>query len=196
TGIVHPDRILTNRNAKTGDSLILTKPIGTGIIATAIKGKLADEEAIKILIDVTSALNRNAAEIMLRFNPSACTDVTGFGLAGHVLEMAKGSRKKILIHTDMIPFIQKAKEYALMGLIPAGSYNTKKYCSKNIRIDSSVKQVYIDMLFDPQTSGGLAISLPEKNAKECLKAMQDEGIFSSIIGEVSEDSEEGHLLVN
>ncbi len=196
TGIVHPDRILTNRNAREGDSLILTKPIGTGIIATAVKGKLADEEAIKILIDVTSALNRRAAEIMLRFQPNACTDVTGFGLAGHVLEMAKGSSKKIIIHMDMVPFIKKAREYALMGLIPAGSYNTKKYCSSSISIDSSVKQVDIDLLFDPQTSGGLVISLPEKKAKECLKAMQNEGVFASIIGEVSEESKDGYLIVN
>jgi len=196
TGLIHPGMVVTNRNAREGDSLILTKPIGTGIIATAVKGKLADEEAIKILINVTSALNRRASEIMLRFQPSACTDVTGFGLAGHVLEMAKGSRKKIVIHTDMIPFIQKAREYALMGLLPAGSYNTKKYCSRSISIDSSVKQVDIDMIFDPQTSGGLVISLPEKKAKECLKAMQNEGLFSAIIGEVSEETIDGHLVVN
>jgi len=195
TGIVHPDRILTNRNAKTGDSLILTKPIGTGIIATAVKGKVADEEAIRALIEVTTTLNRKAAEVMLRFRPNACTDVTGFGLAGHVLEMAKGSCKKILIHTGSVPFIKRAEEYALMGMIPAGSYNTKNYCSKNISIDSSVKQVVIDMVFDPQTSGGLVISLPEKRAKECLNALRNEGVFASIIGEVSEDDQAGHVKI-
>ncbi len=195
TGIVHPDRILTNRNAKAGDRLILTKPVGTGIIATAVKGKVADEEAIRALIEVTTTLNRKAAEIMLRFRPNACTDVTGFGLAGHVLEMAKGSGKKILIHTGSVPFIKRAEEYALMGLIPAGSYNTKNYCSKNISIDSSVKQVVIDMVFDPQTSGGLVISLPEKRAKECLDALRNEGVFASIIGEVSEDDQTGHVKI-
>jgi len=195
TGIVHPDRILTNRNAKTGDRLILTKPIGTGIIATAVKGKVADEEAIRALIEVTTTLNMKAAEIMLRFLPNACTDVTGFGLVGHVLEMAKGSRKKILIHTSLVPFIKRAEEYALMGLIPAGSYNTKNYCSKNISIDSSVKQVVLDMVFDPQTSGGLVISLPEKRATECLDALRNEGVFASIIGEVSEDDRDGHVII-
>lgn len=195
TGLIHPDRILTNRNAKTGDMLILTKPIGTGIIATAVKGKVADEEAIKVLIEVTTTLNMKAAEIMLRFGPNACTDITGFGLAGHVLEMAKGSGKKIIIHTDSVPFIKKAEEYALMGLIPGGSYNIKNYCSKNIIVDSSVKQVVLDMLFDPQTSGGLVISLPEKKVKGCLKAMQNEGVFSSIIGEVSEDDRDGHVKI-
>lgn len=196
TGIVHPDRILTNRNAKAGDRLILTKPVGTGIIATAIKGKVADEEAIRALIEVTTTLNRKAAEIMLRFRPNACTDVTGFGLAGHVLEMAKGSGKKIIIHTGSVPFIKRAEEYALMGLIPAGSYNTKNYCSKNISIDSSVKQVVVDMVFDPQTSGGLVISLPEKTAEECLDTMRNEGVFASIIGEVSEDDQAGHVVIN
>jgi len=101
TGIVHPDRILTNRNAKTGDRLILTKTVGTGIIATAVKGKVADEEAIKALVEVTTTLNGKAAEIMLKFSPNACTDVTGFGLVGHVLEMAKGSGKKIIIYTGI-----------------------------------------------------------------------------------------------
>ncbi len=195
TGIVHPDRILTNRNAKAGDRLILTKPVGTGIIATAVKGKVADEEAIRALIEVTTTLNGKAAEIMLRFRPNACTDVTGFGLAGHVLEMAKGSGKKILIHTGSVHFVKRAEEYALMGLVPAGSYNTKNYCSKNISIDSSVKQVVIDMVFDPQTSGGLVISLPEKRAKECLDALRNEGVFASIIGEVSEDDQVGHVKI-
>jgi len=195
TGIVHPDRILTNRNAKTGDRLILTKPLGTGIIATAVKGKVADEEAINALIEVTTTLNRKAAEIMLRFNPNACTDVTGFGLIGHVLEMAKGSGKNIVIHSGSVLFIKKAEEYALMGLIPAGSYNTKDYCSKNISIGPSVKQVVIDMLFDPQTSGGLVISLPEKRAKECLDALLNEGVSASIIGEVSDDDRAGHVKI-
>jgi selenide,water dikinase len=195
TGIVHPDRILTNRNAKTGDRLILTKPLGTGIIATAVKAKIADEEAINALIEVTTTLNRKAAEIMVRFNPNACTDVTGFGLIGHVLEMAKGSGKKIIIHSGAVPFIKKAEEYALMGLIPAGSYNTKDYCSKNISIGASVKQVFIDMLFDPQTSGGLVISLPEKRAKECLDALLNEGVPASVIGEVSEDDRDGHVKI-
>lgn len=195
TGIVHPDKILKNMNAKTGDRLILTKPIGTGIIATAVKGKVADEEAIKALVEVATTLNKKAAEIMLKFQPNACTDVTGFGLIGHLLEMAKGSGKEIIIYTDSVPFIPKAKEYALMGLIPAGSYNTKNYCSKSISINKSVKQVVIDMLFDPQTSGGLIISLPENTAEECLKEMLDEGVAASTIGEVTDSDAKGHIKI-
>jgi selenide,water dikinase len=195
TGIVHPERILTNFNARVGDRLILTKPIGTGIIATAIKGKIADKAAMKTLVDIASALNKRSAEIMLRFNPNACTDVTGFGLAGHVLEMAKGSKKKIALYTASIPYISKAREYAHMGLIPAGTYSIKGFCEKSVTIDPSVETVLCDLIFDPQTSGGLVVSLAEKDANVCLKAMIDEGIDASIIGEVTSNHQNGHVSI-
>jgi len=195
TGLVHPDRILTNLNAKVGDRLILTKPIGMGTIATAIKGKVADKEAIKSLVDIASTLNKIAAEIMLRFNPNACTDITGYGLAGHVLEMAKGGKKKIALYTGSIPFIPKAKEYAVMGLIPVGTYTTKSFCEKNVFVDSSIDKVLGDLIFDPQTSGGLVIALGKKDAKECLTAMEDKGIAASIIGEVTGDHHQGHVSI-
>ncbi len=195
TGIVHPERILTNFNARVGDRLILTKPIGTGIIATAIKGKIADKAAMKTLVDIASALNNRSAEIMLRFNPNACTDVTGFGLAGHVLEMAKGSKKKIALYTSSIPYIAQAREYAQMGLIPAGTYSIKGFCEKSVTIDPSVETVLCDLIFDPQTSGGLVVSLAEKDARGCLKAMIDEGIDASVIGEVTGDHQNGHVSI-
>jgi len=195
TGIVHPERILTNFNARVGDRLILTKPIGTGIIATAIKGKIADKAAVKTLVDIASALNKRSAEIMLRFNPNACTDVTGFGLAGHVLEMAKGSKKKIALYTASIPYISKAREYAHMGLIPAGTYSIKGFCEKSVTIDPLVETVLCDLIFDPQTSGGLVVSLAEKDAMGCLKAMIDEGIDASVIGEVTGDHQNGHVSI-
>ncbi|OIN96977.1 MAG: selenide, water dikinase SelD [Deltaproteobacteria bacterium CG1_02_45_11] len=195
TGLVHPEKILTNLNAKVGDRLILTKPIGLGVIATAIKGKIADKEAIKTLVDIASALNKRAAEIMLRFNPHACTDITGYGLAGHVLEMAKGGKKKIVLYAGLIPFISRAKEYARMGLIPAGCYTTKSFCEKNVSVDSSIDKVLCDMIFDPQTSGGLVIALEEMDAQECLKAMGDEGIEASMIGEVLGDHHQGHVSI-
>ena len=195
TGLVHPEKILTNLNAKVGDRLILTKPIGLGVIATAIKGKIADKEAIKTLVDIAPALNKRAAEIMLRFNPHACTDITGYGLAGHVLEMAKGGKKKIVLYAGLIPFISRAKEYARMGLIPAGCYTTKSFCEKNVSVDSSIDKVLCDMIFDPQTSGGLVIALEEMDAQECLKAMGDEGIEASMIGEVLGDHHQGHVSI-
>jgi len=195
TGIVHPDKVLTNCNARVGDRLILTKPIGTGVIATAVKGKVADKQAIQILVEVAAALNKEAAEIMSRFTPSACTDITGFGLAGHLLEIAKGSRKQIQLTTGSIPFIPQAVEYAGMGLIPAGTYDTQKFCAQNIMIDSSVKQVVSDLIFDPQTSGGLLISIPRNQAMECMNAMVDQGIAAAIIGEISGDHPDGFINI-
>ena len=186
TGLIHPEKVLTNCKARTGDRLILTKPIGTGVLATAVKGKIADTKAIQTLVNVAATLNKQAAEIMLRFSPSACTDITGFGLAGHLLEMAKGSRKKIRLATAAIPLLPQAVEYASMGLIPAGAYNNRKFCEGSIRIAPGVSLTTADLLFDPQTSGGLLIALPAKQAEECMQAMQNEGVAAVIIGEVCE----------
>lgn len=195
TGLIHPEKVLTNCKARIGDHLILTKPIGTGVLATAIKGKVADQQAIRTLITVAATLNKEAAEIMLQFTPSACTDITGFGLAGHLLEMAKGSRKQIHLDTGSIPFIPQAIEYANMGLIPAGTYATRKFCTQHIRIDSSVNQVYSDLIFDPQTSGGLLFSLPRKQAEECVNIMKNKGIEAAIIGEITGDHPDGLISV-
>ncbi len=195
TGRVHPDKVLTNKNARIGDTLILTKPIGTGILATAVKGKIADDNATAILIDVTSGLNKTASEVMLAFLPNACTDITGFGLAGHLLEMAKGGKKIISIDTHLVPFIPKAVEYAEMGIVPAGAYNINAYCKKDVYFDPKVSPIDKDLLFDPQTSGGLIISLPAKNAGNCLQALIDNGVEAAIIGEVTADHPVGHLKI-
>lgn len=195
TGRIHPDKVLTNCGSKTGDRLILTKAIGTGVLATAIKGKVADNDAIKNLVDIASCLNKKAAEIMVKFNPNACTDITGFGLAGHILEMAIGARKEITIDASMVPFIDKAIEYASMGLIPAGSYKTKEWCGNKVSISKTVETVQTDLLFDPQTSGGLLVSLKPSDAKECLKVMNNEGIAAKIIGEVTGNNDYGHVRI-
>jgi selenide,water dikinase len=196
TGIVHPDRILTNKGAKVGDKLILTKPIGTGIIATAVKGKLASQKASDTMIEVTSTLNDRASQIMQKYDTHACTDVTGFGLGGHVLEMAKASRVEIAIHTESIPIIPEAKEYALMGLIPAGSYATKHFCEHSVEIEPEVETVLTDLVFDPQTSGGLIISIGRDQADACLCELRDNGIQSAeIVGEVVGPHPKGKLLI-
>ncbi len=189
TGKVHPGRILTNGGANIGDRLILSKPIGTGVLSTAIKGRFADAEAVKLLVETAGTLNRKAADIMLRFRPSACTDITGFGLAGHALEMAVNGRKIIRIDSRAVPVLAKAREYASMGLLPAGSYKTRDYCGKKIRISSLVDPVTADLLFDPQTSGGLLFALPPSEAGLCVSMMDGEGVPGVIVGEVSaEDS--------
>lgn len=196
TGVVHPEKILTNKGLEVGDKLILTKPIGTGIIATAVKGKLASPDAIDILIDVTSTLNDKPSQIMLEYNVHACTDVTGFGLGGHVLEMAKGGHVEIAIYAEMIPIIKEAKEYALMGLIPAGSYATKHFCENMVETKTGVETVLMDLIFDPQTSGGLVIAIAPDQADACLHELQNAGVQSaSIIGEVVGSHPKGKLQI-
>ena len=195
TGIVQPNKILTNGTLKKGDLLILTKPLGIGIIAKAIKGKVAKSEDVKNLVKITSTLNKKAAEIMTDFNPHACTDVTGFGLLGHALEMAAAGKKTITIFSDSVEIIDSAKKYARMGLVPAGGYKTREFCKENIFIDASVKREIADILFDPQTSGGLIISFSSKDAKQCLSKMQDSGINASIIGEVTDEHLSGKLNI-
>ncbi len=195
TGSVHPNKYLTNCGINTGDLLILTKPIGTGVLATAVKGKLADTASIALLVDTASTLNKKAAEIMLKFQPSACTDVTGFGLAGHLLEMASGGRKEISINSSDVPFLEPAIDYARMGLIPAGTYKTKDWCHDRVNLNTGIDQAIGDLLFDPQTSGGLIISLNQESAKACLNMMNNEGIGAKIIGQVGATNQCGLVTI-
>ncbi len=196
TGLVHPKKVVKNCSANTGDHLILTKALGTGIIATAIKGKIASQNDVKNLVKVSSTLNKRASEIMLQFNPSACTDVTGFGLAGHLLEMAMGAGKKIKLHLNDLKIIDGALGYADMGLIPAGSYKTRDFCKDGINIETSVPRGYTDIIFDPQTSGGLLFSVPSKNSTNCLQMLLNEGIEASMVGEVAGSDPNGEISVS
>lgn len=196
TGLIHPDKILTNHGAQAGDKLILTKPVGTGIVATAIKGKLASQKALETMIAVASTLNDKASQIMLEYETHACTDVTGFGLGGHLLEMARASHVEIAIHAEKIPIMPEAKEYALMGLIPAGSYATKHFCEHSVEINPELEAVLIDLVFDPQTSGGLVVSIAPDQAHACLHELRDEGIQSAaIIGEVAGPHPTGKMQI-
>ena len=195
TGKVHPKRYLRNGSARVGDVLILTKPLGTGVLSTAIKGKFADADTVRILVETASCLNRRAAEIMLRFHPSACTDVTGFGLVGHVLEMATGGKKSIRIRSANVPLIEKARDYAAMGLLPAGSYKNRQYCEKKLTIGPNVDRVTADLMFDPQTSGGLVIALSPEEVDVCLHVMKNEGLVAELVGEVIGDHEKGHVSI-
>lgn len=196
TGLIHPDRIVTNQGARTGDKLILTKPIGTGVIATAIKGKMADRASIDRVIEVMSALNDKAAEIMVKYGAHACTDITGFGLGGHLLEMARASQCEIAIYADSLPFLPGAREYALTGLIPAGSYAIKHFCEHSVGVDPKVESVVVDLVFDAQTSGGLVFSLEASKAGACLKELREAGITdAAIIGEVIGAHPQGRLTI-
>lgn len=185
TGVVHPEKILRNNTLKSGDSLILTKPLGTGIIATAVKAGLADAGIVSGFINSMCTLNKAAAEIMLKYNVNACTDVTGFGLAGHIIEMIEGNEFSVIINSGNLPLLDGAVENASMGLIPGGLYRNKKYVGERCIIANDVKREIADLVFDPQTSGGLLISLPHEEAELMIHEMHNAGIIhASIIGEV------------
>lgn len=185
TGFVHPDKILTNSNAKVGDILIITKPLGLGIINTAIKGELADKDAYDIAVKLMTTLNKYAKDAIDQVGGvNSLTDVTGFGLIGHGVEMAQASGVTIKIDHKKLPIIPQALEYANMGLIPAGAYANKEHTADDVYINEIVPKNIEDVLYDPQTSGGLLISVKESKAEELLEALKDKPTQSAIIGYV------------
>jgi len=190
TGIVHPDKILSNAKAMEGDKLVLTKPLGTGIISTALKGGMASEKTVKEMTECTIALNRKASEQMKIFGAHACTDITGFGFIGHGLEMATASRIGMVIDSGKIPLLSGVMDYAGVGLIPGGAHSNRRFFSCRVEINPGVSGVLMDVLYDPQTSGGLLISLPPNQAESLVEALKKEdGVRSSIIGEVVSEPE-------
>jgi len=185
TGLVHPERVLTNAGAKPGDALILTKPIGTGVLATAIKAGLLSEAAERAAIATMATLNGPAAALMASYAVTACTDITGFGLLGHALEMATASRVGIILEADRVPLLPEARELVEMGLVPAGSYANRNYCSHQVLHPEAVDPILLDLAADAQTSGGLLLALPEDQAHALLAALQGHGVpQAAIIGRV------------
>lgn len=185
TGFIHPDRVLTKKTLQAGDVLVLTKPLGTGIINTAVKGALASSRIIETVTHVMAELNRIPAEVMSSYPVHACTDVTGFGLLGHLTEMVQGSGYSVRLEAKHIPVLPETEEYAGMGLIPAGAYRNRDFYQHLIRFDASVKGAIRDILFDPQTSGGLLICIREEAAEQFLAALTEKGVSeAAVIGEV------------
>jgi selenide, water dikinase len=185
TGVVHPARVLVKRNLRAGDRLILTKPLGTGIVNTAIKADMASRDLVDGVIRLMAALNREAADAMMRFDVHACTDVTGFGLLGHLAEMVAGSGMEAQVFADQVPVIPEALEFAAMGLVPAGAYKNREFREPMIHIAGTIARSLQDILFDPQTSGGLLICVPEDQASGLVTALQDAGVGAAAqIGEV------------
>jgi selenide,water dikinase len=195
TGLVHPDRVLANSTAVPGHVLVLTKPVGTGILATAVKARLADRAALDLMVDTMAQLNRTAAEIMLRFPVSACTDVTGFGLGGHLLEMALGSKTDMALAAGDIPLLEPARAFARMGMVPAGAYRNRRFYQPWTRVGQGIDPLVLDFVFDPQTSGGLLFSMAREQAGECVARMADQGVRAAVIGEVRIASGCGCLLI-
>ena len=191
TGFIHPDRILTKKNLKTGDRLILTKPLGTGIINTAIKGGLASREIIETVTRLMATLNKDAAEIMSNYPVHACTDITGFGLLGHIAEMIIDTGFSVKLTSKTIPIIPGTLEYAGMGLVPAGTYKNREFRECMVDFAPSVDRLVQDVLFDPQTSGGLLISVDRESADGLLEKLKEKGMESAaIIGDVATEPKE------
>ena len=196
TGTIHPAKVVLNTGARPGDKLILTKPLGTGIISTALKGKAADEDAVTSIVKSMTTLNRKASELMQAAGVHACTDVTGFGLLGHAAEMMEDSDISMVIHSAAAPLFPGVKELAGMGMIPGGLHRNREFRRDMVEVAKEVPDYLADILFDPQTSGGLLISLPAKKAPALLEKMHREGIKeAAIIGEVTAEPK-GKIIVS
>jgi selenide,water dikinase len=185
TGFIHPDQVLTKRDLKVDDRLILTKPLGTGIINTAMKRGAASQEITARITDLMATLNRDAAEIMRAHPVHACTDITGFGLLGHLAEMVEGSRLGIRLTSEKIPILPEAIEYAGMGLVPGGAARNREFRKPMVEMSPSLDPVLNDILYDPQTSGGLLICVDRDSADGLLSDLKGKGITdAAVIGEV------------
>lgn len=184
TGTVHPDHILRNKGARVGDQLILTKPIGTGIINTAIKGNLVKEDLIHEVTAIMSSLNRTAAQELKAFDIHACTDVTGFGLLGHACEMIEGEEMGLVIYPSRVPFIREVLNFARMGIVPAGTHRNRDFRNEYLIGLEKIEPAIVDILFDPQTSGGLLIAVGKEQSEELETKLVDKGLKdTSLIGE-------------
>jgi selenide,water dikinase len=173
TGTVHPNRIKTNSGARAGDALVCTKRIGTGVISTALKREIAKEADVQAAIDSMLTLNRRACEVMLEFDVHGCTDVTGFGLIGHAREMALGSGVTIEIDTARVRLLPGALDYARQGAMPGGLKNNREFASCAVEIEREIPPELENLLYDPQTSGGLLISLPEADAAQLERKLPE-----------------------
>lgn len=180
TGIIHPEKVVKNSGAKAGDVLILTKPIGTGAISTAIKRGVAKQESIEAAMKAMTTSAAHASKVMQTVGANGCTDITGFGLLGHAFEMAKGSNVTLQLNAESVPLLPNVLELIEQKMLTRGDKNNRVYVGETVRINERVSKEMQSALFDPQTAGGLLISLEEAKADELLK--QVEG--AKIIGRV------------
>ena len=193
SGLIDPKAVLLNSAAKAGDTLVLTKPLGTGILTTAYKGGLVDDAQMQCAVDSMRQLNKYAAEAAKGLDVHACTDITGFGLAGHLCEMAEGSGLTAVIEPENIPVLPLSLDMARMGLIPGGAYRNRDHFGCRTALDTLPLELS-DLLFDPQTSGGLLFAIDPRQADILLQRLHDAGICGALLGEMTERDESGILL--
>jgi len=180
TGVIHPDKILRNVGVQVGDALILTKPLGTGIITTALKKKgKAVKGALQEAVASMSELNRTASKVMRGYPVHACSDVTGFGLLGHALEMASGSGVTVILESAKMPLLPRARHLAEKGYLTGGCKRNREYLQDKITVEPSIRDGLVELAFDPQTSGGLLIAVPQKSAPKLVADLQAAGLKSA-----------------
>jgi selenide, water dikinase len=186
TGVIHPDKVLFNRGARAGDKIILTKLLGTGIISTAIKAGESSPEQMKQAINSMTTLNKNASEMMIAAGDiHACTDITGFGLIGHAFEMIENSDVGLRINSGTIPVFEGVRELLETGFVPGGLYRNKNFRINQVMKEKTCPDWLFDVLFDPQTAGGLFFSLPRDKAQNLAEKMRTGGIAdAAVVGEV------------
>lgn len=195
TGLVDPAALLSTVGAGPGDRLVLTKPLGTGILATALKGEVIDEGTMAAAIAGMATLNRAAAEAAREVGVQACTDITGFGLLGHALELAAASEVLVELEAAALPVYPEVRELAAMGLVPAGSYHNRDYYGPRLLDAGEPGQATLDVLADPQTSGGLLLAVAEQNHARLLAALTERGAGAWTIGRVAAQGPAGRLRI-
>lgn len=194
TGFVHPERILTNSGAKAGDVLLLTKPLGLGILSTAYKGGLLSLEEMEPAYRLMTTLNKAARDVMVRFRVHACTDVTGFSLMGHLLEMVQGSGVGAVVYTENVDMLHGAAEFAMQGILPEGMYRNRNFAGPYVDAGNVPLHVQ-DVLFDPQTAGGLLMAVDPGDAEDLLAALAECVPSAQRIGEICAESGEKRILL-
>lgn len=194
TGVVHPDKVRTNAGARPGDRLILTKPIGVGIMTTSLKNEKLSEEEVRRVTKVMTTLNKTAAEVMDGYSIHASTDVTGFGLLGHASEMAKGSGVCLRIDSEKVPVLPRTRELAESGSVPGGTKNNFAHLEGTVDYPESMDQIGRWILCDAVTSGGLLVSVAGDEADSLLTRLREEGVDAHMIGEVT-DEQNGRIIV-
>ena len=194
SGFVHPKKVLTNSGAKPGDVLMLTKPLGVGVLTTAAKAGLVPDNVMQRIYRQMATLNKDARDIMVRYRVHSCTDITGFALLGHSFEMAQGSGCTIHIQSKNVPFHQEAWEFADMGFLPAGAYRNRDYAESGVTVRGCVSRTMQDLLYDPQTSGGLLMAVDAADAESCLKELQEVIPCAAAVGYVTDRQENWIIL--
>lgn len=195
TGFINPADVLTNSNSKEGDVLILTKPLGLGVLVSGIKAGIVSEQGYKTAIETMTELNKASKDAMMKVGVNSCTDITGFGLLGHAFEMARGSGTTLKLYSDRIPIIDEAISLARMGIIPGGAYKNMNYVKDHADISGKIPREIADCMFDPQTSGGLLISVDKSKADTLLSELKNSKTPHALIGEVLKRQDKDIIVV-